>query len=88
MAAYSIQRSKNWLAIFYHRIKAKSGASKAITATARKIAVILYKMMKEKTEFTPIPNEIYMASFRERQIRKIKRQAQQLGLQVAPNLVT
>ena len=40
LAAYAVQRSKNWLAIFYHRIKARRGAVKAITATARKIAVI------------------------------------------------
>jgi len=82
MAAFSIQRSKNWLAMFYHRIKAKKGAPKAIVATARKIAVIFYKLVKEKIKFNPIPIEKYMVGFKEQQIKRLKRQAQSLGYQV------
>jgi transposase len=82
MAAYAVQRSKNWLAMFYHRIKAKKGAPKAIVATARKIAAIFYKMMKEKVKFNPIPIEKYMDGFKEFQIKKLKRQAQNLGYQL------
>ena len=82
LAAFSVQRSKNWLAMFYHRIKAKKGAPKAIVATARKIAVIFYKLMKEKTKFNPIPIEKYSNSFKEQQIKKLKRQAHTLGFQL------
>lgn len=82
MAAYAVQRSKNWLAKFYHRIKANKGAPKAIIATARKIAAIFYKLIKEKIKFNPTPIEKYMDNFRHQQIRKLKRQAQSLGLQV------
>ncbi len=89
MAAFSVQRSKNWLALFYHRIKSRSGAAKAITATARKIAVIFYKMIKEKTTFNPPSKEQYLKTFEERQIKKLKKQARQLGLILIPNeLVT
>ena len=82
MAAFAIQRSKNWLAMFYHRIKNKRGASKAIVATARKIAAIFYKLMREKIKFNPLPIEKYMDGFKEQQIRKLKRQAQTLGYQL------
>jgi hypothetical protein len=82
MAAFAVQRSKNWLAMFYHRIKAKKGTPKAIVATARKIAAIFYKLVREKIKFNPISIEKYMDSFKEQQINKIKRQAQNLGLQV------
>lgn len=82
MAAFAIQRSKNWLAMFYHRIKAKAGTSKAIVATARKIAIIFYKMLKEKVCFEPIPIETYSQKFKDYQIRKIKNQAKALGLQL------
>ena len=85
LAAYAVQRSKHWLAAFYHRIKAKAGARKAITATARKIAVIFYNMVKDKVMFNPIPIEKYMDGFKERQIKKLQRQAKSLGLQVLPN---
>lgn len=89
MAAYAVQRSKNWLAMFYHRLKSRCGAAKAITATARKIAVIFYKLLKEKTTFNPLSAEQYMETFKEQQIKKIKKQAEGLGLSLVPHeLVT
>ncbi len=82
MAAFAIQRSNNWLAIFYHRIKAKKGAAKAIVATARKIAVIFYTMVKDKIKFNPIPVEQYADGFKIQQVKRLKRQAQRLGYQM------
>jgi hypothetical protein len=51
-------------------------------ATARKIATIFYKLVKEKISFSPIPIEKYSDSFRQQQIKKLKRQAQTLGFQL------
>jgi transposase len=85
MAAFSVQRSKNWLAIFYHRIKARCGPQKAITATARKIAVIFYKLIKEKQKFNPLSADVYMQTFKEQQLKKLKKQANKLGLILLPN---
>lgn len=82
MAAYAIQRSNNWLAVFYHRLKVKKGAAKALIATARKIAVIFYKVMKEKVMFSPIPLEQYASTFKEVQLKRLNRQAQRLGYQI------
>jgi transposase len=82
MAAYAIQRSNNWLSAFYHRIKNKRGVSKAIVATARKIALVFYKMLKEKECFNPIPIETYREGFKEQQINRLKRQARTLGFQL------
>jgi transposase len=88
MAAYAIQRSKNWLAAFYHRIKAKAGPAKAITATARKIAVIFYHMLKDKTEFKPMGLDVYQQTIKEQQLKKLEKQAKRLGLQLVPVQVT
>lgn len=85
MAAFAVQRSKNWLAIFYHRIKTRSGTQKAVTATARKIAVIFYKMMKEKIAFNPLNADKYMQTFKEQQLKKLKKQAHKLGLILVSN---
>ncbi|ANE51125.1 IS110 family transposase [Flavisolibacter tropicus] len=84
LAAFAVQRSQNWLAVFYHRIKARSGPAKAITATARKIAVIFYHMMRDRVRFNPISLENYVESFREKQVRKLKKQAKRLGLELKP----
>lgn len=88
MAAFAVQRSKNWLAHFYQRIKIKSGSKKAIVATARKIAVIFYRMIKDKREFNPIPLNTYLDNYREQQLKRLKRQAKSLGLEVVPRQVT
>jgi hypothetical protein len=72
MAAFAVQRSKNWLAAFYHRIRSKAGAAKAITAIARKIAVIFYTMMRDRVMFNPISIENYIQSFKERQLNPLK----------------
>jgi transposase len=88
MAAYAVQRSKNWLAAFYHRIKARSGPAKAITATARKIATIFYKMLKQKEIFKPIALDIYQHAFQQTQLKRLEKQAKKLGLQLKPILVT
>jgi transposase len=85
MAAYAVQRSDHWLAKFYQRIKSRSGAAKAITATARKIAVIFYKLLRDKTTFQPLSIEQYNQAFKEKQIRRLTKQAHQLGLMLVPN---
>lgn len=88
MAAYGLQRSKHWLAAFFHRIKAKCGAPKAITATARKIAVIFYTMIKNKVLFQPHSMESYAQTIKEQQLKRLHKQARALGLQLQPVQVT
>lgn len=88
LAAYAIQRSKNWLALFYHRIKSRSGTKTAITATARKIAVIFYKMLKDKVMFNPVSINEYADSFKQRQLKKLERQARSYGLKLTPRVIS
>ena len=88
LAAYAIQRSKNWLALFYHRIKSRSGTKTAITATARKIAVIFYKMLKDKVMVNPVSINEYADSFKQRQLKKLDRQARSFGLKLTPRLTS
>jgi len=84
MAAYSIQRSDNWLGAFYRRMKAKHGPLIATKSTARKIAIIFYKMIKEKVDFNPIALETYNQYFREQKLKYIQKQASILGLALVP----
>ncbi|NTW32307.1 MAG: IS110 family transposase [Bacteroidetes bacterium] len=84
MAAYSIQRSDNWLGAFYRRMKAKHGPLIATKSTARKIAIIFYKMVKEKVDFNPISVETYSQYFKEQKMKYIQKQASILGLTLVP----
>lgn len=80
MAAYALQRSDHWLGEYYRRMKARNGPLVATKATARKLALIFYDMVKQQTEFNPIPVETYNQHVIERKIKYIKNQAYKLGL--------
>lgn len=46
MAALNLGRGKTSIAGFYRRIKVRLGTPKAITATARKLACMFYRLLK------------------------------------------
>ena len=82
-AAYSIVNSKySALAGFYHRIKSKKGAKIAIKALARKIAVLYYNIMTKGIEYVEQGLINYQEKFKEQQLKRLQKQAKQLGLQL------
>jgi transposase len=84
MAASTLKASKNWLGEYYRRIKSKNGAPIAIKATARKLAIIFYKMLKNKVPFNPLPLEEYNKYFHERKLKYVRKQALSFGLKLVP----
>ena len=65
-------------------MKAKLGPSTAITATAHKIAVIFYTMVKKQVEYD---ETVWAARDAEREKRmqaRLKRQARQMGYELVP----
>jgi transposase len=83
MVAYAIQRSDHWLGSFYRKMRSKGGPKKAIVATARKLAVIFYKMVSTKQPFTPIRKEVYEEMYRTQKIKQLEKQALKLGFVLA-----
>lgn len=79
MAAKSASRSKTYLGAFYRRMKARLGAPKAMTATARKIAVIFYHMVKERKPYQDLGEDYYRKQNQARALKRLQRQAKQLG---------
>jgi transposase len=88
MAAQSVSRTQTTLAVFYHRIKSRLGGRGAITATAHKLAVLIYRLLKYGGEYVRQSLEEYAAKVREQSERSLKRKAAALGydlvLQAAP----
>ena len=84
IAAQAVGKSDTALGAFYRRMKARHGPAKAITATAHKLARIIYHMLKEREPYHPIDLDDYEQSHRERQIRALKRKASRLGFQMTP----
>jgi len=84
-AALSISASKHSaLSAFFKRMKAKKGFLHAMKATARKIAVIYYRVMTKGIAFVERGIEIYQQRFKEQQLRLLQKKARSLGLQLIP----
>lgn len=82
-AAQSIANSKySALAGFYRRLKARKGGLVANKATARKIAVTYYNIMTKGYDYVEQGLIQYQKNFKEQQIKRLKKQAKYLGLQL------
>jgi transposase len=82
LAAKNLQRSKSALGAFFRRIAARRGLAKAITATAYKLARIVYALLKHGTAYVAQGLAAYETAYRERVVRHVKRKAAELGLVV------
>lgn len=82
MAASSLYRSSCALGAYYRRMKARLGGPKAITATAHKLARLVYSMLKNGTEYTDIGQEYYEQNYKSRVLKNLKKRAQQLGYEL------
>jgi transposase len=84
LAAFSQFRSQTALGGFLRRMKAKLGAPKAITATARKIAVIFYSMLTKGTDYVEAGLDYYEKQYEERVIKGLKKRAADFGFTLTP----
>ena len=81
-AAMTLVRSKSYLGAQYRRLRTRLGAPKAITAMARKLACLFYRLIKHGQQYVDQGTEYYEARYREQQIRSLAKRAQKLGLQL------
>jgi transposase len=81
-AARTLLRSQSYLGAQYRRLRTRLGAPKAITAMARKLACLFYRLVKHGQQYVDKGTEYYEARYREQQIRSLVKRAQTLGLQV------
>ena len=84
MAAQSLARSDCALGAFYRRIRARHGGPKAVTATAHKLARIVYFMLKKREPYRDPGAYYYEEQYRIRAIRNLQRRASKLGMRLEP----
>lgn len=85
IAAFGLTHSDSALGVFYRRMRAKHGAPKAITATAHKLARIIYFMLKRREEYVDPGASYYQEKYRERVVKNLERKAEKLGYKLVPN---
>ena len=82
VAAQALHRPKSALGAFLRRKAAHLGMPKAITATAYKVARILYATLTSGTAFVDPGQDYYERAYAARVVRRLSRRASELGYQL------
>ncbi len=88
LAAQSLSRSQSAVGAFYRRMKARQGPAKATTATAHKLARMVYSMLKNRTPYADPGVTYYERQYRDRVIRNLRRKAAALDMLLVPATAT
>jgi transposase len=79
MAATALQRSKTALGAYFRRIARHKGAAVAVFATARKLAQLIYRMLRYGHDYADIGEKAYELQFQTRRLAAITDSAKSLG---------
>ena len=79
MTAMSLGRTQTALGAFYRRLAVRIGKAQAITATARKIAILVYCTLKGELVYRNPGANGYDAQQRKRILRTLRQRAESLG---------
>lgn len=85
LAARSVGRTQTALGQFYRRIRSRIGPAGAITATAHKLARLVYGMLKYGREYVRTSLDAYEQRMRSDQERSLRRKAAALGFALVPS---
>jgi transposase len=82
LAAWSLMRSQTYLGAYLRRQRARLGAPKAMTATAHKLARIVYYLMRYGVAYVQQTEAAYAEQVRQRLEKHLQRRAKELGYEL------
>ncbi|MCX8565279.1 MAG: Transposase [Glomeribacter sp. 1016415] len=84
MAASTLRRSQSALGAYYRRMCARLDRPQAITATAHKLARLIYAMLTKGTEYIDQGQDYYERHYQQRVVHSLSQRAEKLGFQLVP----
>lgn len=84
LVASAVGRTETALGAFYRRLAARIGKAKALTATARKIAILFYRAMRFGMRYEDPGADQYEQRYRERVVKQLQRRAAHFGFALQP----
>ncbi len=87
LASQGLHHSQCALGAYYRRIAARLGKGKAITATAHKLARLIYAMLTQGSEYVEQSQAQYEAKFQERTLKYLQQKAKTMGFSLVPQAV-
>jgi len=82
LAAVTVGRTSTALGAFYRRLAARVGKAKAVTATARKLAILFYNTMRFGRTYADPGADHYEQLYRERVVKQLHRRAAEFGFRL------
>jgi transposase len=82
LAAQGVANSHSALGAYYRRMRARLGAPKAMTATAHKLARLVYSMLRYGTAYVDAGQQAYEQKYRDRVLTHLQRKAKAFGYQL------
>jgi transposase len=83
-AALSLRNSQTALGAYYRHAAQRLGADKAAFATARKLAIWIYRVLRWGQTYADIGAQAYEKRYQEARINRLRATAADLGLQLTP----
>jgi transposase len=84
MAATSARHSNSAIGAYYRRIAATKGSDVAVFATARKLASLIYRLLRWGQPYVDEGAEAYEKRYQASRIRRMESTADQLGFRLIP----
>ena len=84
LAAVTVGRTDTALGAFYRRLSSRIGKAKAVTATARKIAVLFYNAVRHGMDYVDPGASSYEIRYRTRVINNLHRRSKTFGFVLQP----
>lgn len=79
VAAQSLHKSKSALGAYYRRMHGRCGPAKAITATAHKLATLIYRMLKYGMKYVEQGQQAYEQQYQQRTRQMLAKRAREMG---------
>jgi transposase len=79
LAATTLERSQTGLGAYYRRMKAKLGAAEGVTATAHKLARLLYRLLKHGEAYVRQGLADYEKKYADHKLKALKKTAASIG---------
>lgn len=84
MTALSLRNSNTALGAYYRHLSHRLGADVAVFASARKLATLIYRLLRWGQPYVDEGSEAYEKRYLEQRIKSLKSKAKQLGYQMTP----
>jgi hypothetical protein len=84
MAALSLRHSQTALGAYYRRIAQRRGADIAVFAAARKLATLIYRLLRWGQPYVDEGAAAFENRYRQRRIHRLEATAKELGYQLTP----